>query len=159
MALYGIDFALAGSVLINIFWSFYAGKINAPVEQRLYLTAALPVSLVVWVFYFLTIRLKIMKSIKRRLCGEDVYVPHHGILFMGMIVRILMMGALGIQAYLALNPGGNGIAAGMSTFEAGVDIIFVIAIMLFVRLDKMGAATNISVEEFEKLQLAEKENA
>ena len=159
MALYGIDFALAGSVLINIFWSFYAGKINAPVEQRLYLTAALPVSLFVWVFYFLTIRLKIMKSIKRRLGGEDVYVPHHGILFMGMIVRILMMGALGIQAYLALKPGGNGIAAGMSTFEAGVDIIFVIAIMLFVRLDKMGAATNISVEEFEKLQLAEKENA
>ena len=148
MALYGIDFALAGTVLIDLFWSFYAGKINAPEEQRLYLAAAVPAASLALAFY-LVVRTKIRSSIKRKLRGEDVYVPHHGILFMAMIVRVLMMGALGIQAYLALKPGSNGVAAGMSAFESGVDIIFVIAIILFVRLDKLGTMTNAPAEAAE----------
>ena len=145
MAVYGIDFALCGSVLLNLFWSFYAGKLNAPAEQRLYLTAALPASLVSLAFY-LAVRMKIMKSIKRRMSGEEVYVPHHGILFMAMIVRVLLMAALAVQAYVAIKPEGTGISAMMSAFEAGVDVVFVIMIIIFVRMEKLGAATNISVE-------------
>ena len=156
MALYGIDFALFGAVLLNLFWSFYAGKINAPEEQRFYLAAALPTSLLALAFY-LTVRLKIMGYIKRKLRGEGSYVPHHGILFMAMLVRVLLMGATGIQAYLAIKPGGSGIAAMMSAFESGVDVIFIVMIIIFVRLEKLGAATNLTVEEFEKLQLTAKE--
>ena len=50
----------------------------------------------------------------------------------------------------------DGIAAKMSAFEAGVDIVFVVMIIIFVWLEKIGAATNISAEEFEKMQLEKK---
>ena len=98
-----------------------------------------------------------MGYIRRKLRGEGSYVPHHGILFLAMMVRVLLMGALGVQAYLAIKPGGSGVAAMMSAFESGVDVVFVIMIIIFIRLEKIGAQTNLSAEEFEKLQLAEKE--
>ena len=158
LALFGIDFALIGTVLLNLIWSFYAGRINAPAEQKLYLTTALPASLFSLAFYWI-VRWRICRSIKRKLNGEDVYVPHHGILFLAMMVRVLLMAALGVQAYVAIKPEGSGIAAMMSAFESGVDVVFVIMIIIFVRLEKLGAATNISEEEYEKMQLAKKEES
>ena len=75
------------------------------------------------------------------------------------MVRVLLMAALGVQAYVAIKPEGSGIAAMMSAFESGVDVVFVIMIIIFVRLEKLGAATNISEEEYEKMQLAKKEES
>ena len=145
MAVYGIDFALFATVAINVFWSFYAKKHNLPEEHKIYLLAALPVSLIALVYY-LAVRMKIMKNIKRKLRGEDVFVPHHGVLFLVMIMRVLMLGALAVQAYLALKGGSQGVAGGMSAFESAVDVIFVTMIVIFVKLDKLGAATD-KIEE------------
>ena len=145
MAVYGIDFALFATVAINVFWSFYAKKHNLPEEHKLYLMAALPVSLIA-LGYYLAVRMKIMKNIKRKLRGEDVFVPHHGVLFLVMIMRVLMLGALAVQAYLALKGGSQGVAGGMSAFESAVDVIFVTMIVIFVKLDKLGAATD-KIEE------------
>ena len=145
MAIWGIDFALVFTVLLNLFWSFFAGIVNAPREQQLYLTVALPASILALAFY-LPVRFKIMGSIKRRMRGLEAYVPHHGILFMAMVVRVLLIAALGIQAYLAIKSDGNGVAAMMSAFESGVDIIFVIMIIIFVKMDKIGVKTNIPLE-------------
>lgn len=97
--------------------------------------------------FYLTIRMKIINCIRQRMRGSDNYVPHHGILFLAMIVRFLLLFVLGIQAYMALTPGSTGVAATMSAFDAGVDIIFVLAIIIFVKLDKLGAATNTPLPE------------
>ncbi|MBR7144836.1 MAG: MFS transporter [Lentisphaeria bacterium] len=140
MAIYGIDFALLATVAINIFWSFYAKKLNLASESRLYMTLALPVSVAAFVYY-LTIRTRIMLNIRRRIRGENAFVPHHGILFLSMMVRVLLSGALGIQAFLALKGGSTGVAAKMSAFESVVDMVYVTMIIIFFKMDKLGVAT------------------
>ena len=140
LALFGIDFALLATVLVNIFWSFYAKKLNLATESKLYMTLALPISVAAFIYY-LTIRTRIMLNIKRSLRGENAFVPHHGILFLSMMVRILLLGALGTQAFLALKGGSTGIAAKMSAFESVVDMIYVTMIIIYFKMDKLGAAT------------------
>lgn len=134
IALYGFDFVLCGTVLGYIGLSFYARSINAAGDAQTYLTVALPAA-VAALGYYLVIRTVITRRIRQFMSNKDVQLPHHGILLLAVIVRILLMAALAVQAYIAIKPGNGGIAGKMAAFESLVDIVYITMIWIFVRFE------------------------
>ena len=133
--MYGFDAVFVLNILVNLIWSVYAARIGADAERNGYIFWAVPASGVAFVLY-LTVRFKISLLLRRYLKGDaEAYLPHHGILLMVLLMRTLMFGALGVQAYLAISKTSNGIAAGMSAFEAGVDCVLVLMMWIFVKLE------------------------
>ena len=133
--MYGFDAVFVLNILVNLGWSVYAARIGADAERNGYLLWAVPAAGVALALY-LTVRLKITLLLRRKLRGDaEAYLPHHGILLMVLLMRTLMFGALGVQAYLAISKTSNGVAAGMSAFEAGVDCVLVLMMWIFVKME------------------------
>lgn len=134
IALYCFDFACGGTIIMTLVWSAYAQHINAAAEVNSYLTRALPAALTAGAYY-LFIRHKITSRIKMAATDAAVVLPHHGILILAMLVRVLLLGALGVQAFLTIKPESGGIAGRMGMFESFVDIIYISMIWVFVKLE------------------------
>ena len=131
----GFDVVFALNILINLGWSGYAGIIGASAERNGYLLWAVPAAGIAFALY-LTVRFKVALLLRRHKRGDaEVYLPHHGILLLVLLMRTLMFGALGVQAYLAISKTSNGVAAGMSAFEAGVDCVLVLMMWIFVKME------------------------
>jgi len=133
--MWGFDVVFVLNILVNFGWSFYAAGIGAAAEQSGYLFKAVPAAAAAFVFY-LTVRIKIARLLYCRKRGDaEVHLPHHGILLMVLMMRILMFGALGVQAYLAISKESNGVAAGMSMFEAIIDCVLITMMWIFVKME------------------------
>ena len=134
ISLYGLDLIFGGNVLLCLFWSVYARRIGAAAEAGRYLALTLPVAVGVLLFY-LVLRGTVCRLIARYRKDPSVKLPHHGIFIIIMLMRLLEAPVWIMEAYLAIKPDSNGIAAGMNAFEAGVDIVIIALFFLVIKLE------------------------
>ena len=99
---------------------------------------------------YLVLRGVVCRLIARYRKDPSVKLPHHGIFIIVMLMRLLEAPVWIAEAYLAIKPDSNGIAAGMNAFEAGVDIVIIALFFLVIKLECKQPETVVSSCECEK---------
>lgn len=114
--------------LLNV-WNIGKGQI-------FYLSANLPVSVVILVFW-LILRKKITGNIQIIMDGGRASIPHHGILLLAVIMRFLFQGVFVMEAVMLMQKSCSGnIAAKLNLYESSLDIVFLALIWLCTALEE-----------------------
>ena len=124
--------------VLGYFWKHWNSSANS---ADLYWMMNLPAAVIIaaaWLF----LRNKISKNIKLASTGTPAQVPHHGVLLLLLLMRLIFQAVFVLEAVMTMKLSGEGTtAAGLNIYESAMDILMLAAIWLCMKFEDPVAET------------------
>ncbi|MBR7144229.1 MAG: hypothetical protein IKD10_04735 [Lentisphaeria bacterium] len=124
--------------VLGCFWKHWNSSANS---ADLYWMMNLPAAVIIaaaWLF----LRNKISKNIKLASTGTPAQVPHHGVLLLLLLMRLIFQAVFVLEAVMTMKLSGEGTtAAGLNIYESAMDILMLAAIWLCMKFEDPVAET------------------
>lgn len=103
---------------------------NVASGQNFYMLVNFPIAAIIFAMW-LFIRKKITRNMEIIRNGGKASIPHHGILFMAAIMRLLFQGIFIMEAIMIMKISGDGaVAAKLNLYESLIDVIFLVLLWI-----------------------------
>ena len=136
LLLLGYDLLFLITIMTPAILGFFWNKWNAAENSaNLYWGINLPVTVVIAAIWF-CLRRKISKNIKSALSGLSAQIPHHGVLMLILIMRLVFQVVFVLEAVMTMKLSGDGrTAAGLNVYESAMDILMIAAIWICMKFE------------------------